>query len=87
MNFKKMDWKEIFKVSSIIGVVSYFLPVTLDSYGSSASLIVNPALGIIATGLVLSKKLDVNSSWGIYFGMILAGVFSIAVDFLLGLAF
>lgn len=78
------EWKEILKVSSIIGLISPFLTFTLSSYGADSSLIVNPVLGIIAAGLILNKKLDAKSSWGIYIGMILTGVISLLIDFIWG---
>ena len=83
MNLKEWDWKEILKVSVIVGVISPFLTFTLSSYGAESLLIINPALGIIATGLILNKKLNVKSSWGIYLGMILTGLVSTIIDFLL----
>ena len=66
-----MEWKEILKISIIVGVISSFLTFTLESYGSSTGLIINPLLGIIATGLMLNKKLSSKSEWGIFIGMIL----------------
>ncbi|HII14947.1 MAG TPA: hypothetical protein HA362_01420 [Nanoarchaeota archaeon] len=87
MCWKDIEWKEILKVSLIIGVISEFLTFALSSYGASSELIVNPALGIIAAGLVLNKKLNVKSSWGIFIGMIITGVVSLIVDFLQGLVF
>ncbi len=78
-----MDWKEILKVSTIIGVISPFLIFTLDSYGASSLLIINSALGIIATGLVLNKKLDNKSSWGIFIGMVITGLVITVINILI----
>mgnify|MGYP001563456131 CR=1 FL=1 len=77
-----MEWKEILKISIIVGVVSSFLTFTLESYGSSASLIINPLLGVIATGLMLNKKLSNKSEWGILIGMIITGLVIVIVDFI-----
>lgn len=87
MTWKNMEWKEIFKVSLIVGAISQLLTFTLSSYGTSSLLIINPALGILATGLILNKKLNVKSSWGIYIGMIMTGLVSIIIGFLLKLEF
>ena len=66
---EKKVWKEVVKVSVIVGVASFFLPFNLHP-----DLLVNPLLGVIATGFILSKKLDTKSSWGIGFGMIFTGL-------------
>lgn len=87
MCWKDIEWKEVLKVSLIVGTISEFLTFALSSYGASSELIVNPALGIIAAGLVLNKKLNAKSSWGIFIGMIITGLVSVIVDFLQGLVF
>ena len=71
-----MEWKEIFIVSSIIGVISYFF--TFTNYLQISS----PLFGVIAAGLVLNKKLSPKSSWGIFIGMILTGLISIILELL-----
>lgn len=70
-----MDWKEILKVSVIIGVVTliaYY--VTIEFIGKGAVDFFNNLIligGVVATGFILSQRLNKKEGWGIPLGMLI----------------
>lgn len=62
-----MNWKEVFKVSVIIGVITYLFQIVL-AFLSSEHVVSSTILGPLATAFVLNKK--VKDNWGIFTGII-----------------
>ncbi|MCH7850663.1 MAG: hypothetical protein IH845_03410 [Nanoarchaeota archaeon] len=75
---KKGELNEIVKVSLVVSLVmivfSFFSLFLLDTWTTGDNIIWDLAFAVIATGLILHKRLDKNSSWGIYIGMLATGV-------------
>ncbi len=93
-----MEWKEVLKVSSIIGIISFF-GVNSEDYVNLGSLlgrfggseVLNIFSGIIlilsgvAAGLILNRRLDRKSDWGIYIGMIITWLIPFLIALILAI--
>jgi len=84
-----MEWKEILKVSVILGVLG-FLAVNSSDYTNISSFISQEAFevvaflgAIIATGLILNRRLSRKSDWGIFIGMIITWLVPFVLNFFL----
>lgn len=87
-----MEWKEILKVSVISGVLG-FLAVSSSDYTNISSFVTQEAfevvafLGtIVATGLILNRRLSRKSDWGIFVGMIITWLIPLVLGFVLRFA-
>ena len=75
-----MDWKEVFKVSVIAGVVTYLLQIIL-AFMSNQHVIVSTLLGPLATSFILNKKLKDN--WSVFVGIIVTFLVTVILAVLL----
>ena len=70
-----MDWKEIFKVSLISGVVVSALWWVVETIGFADDRVQTALIttafvsGLLATSSILNRRLK-KSDWGIYIGMV-----------------
>ncbi|MEK6970002.1 MAG: hypothetical protein AABW48_06255 [Nanoarchaeota archaeon] len=76
-----MDWKEIFKVSGILGVVSYVLFILTDVMGGNWNVEI-AVVGLVGTGLILNRRLNRKEDWGIVIGMIISMLVCIIISYL-----
>ena len=91
MKLKSTNWKEILKVSLIVGVLA-FLAVHSADYTNLSSFVSHEAFettaylgALVTTGLILHRKLDKNADWGILVGMIITWLVPLIIDLLLSL--
>ncbi|MEW5896412.1 MAG: hypothetical protein AB1668_01860 [Nanoarchaeota archaeon] len=75
-----MDWKELFKVSVIVGVIVYLLQVIL-AFMSSEHVVTSTLLGPLATAFILNKK--VKDNWSILTGIIVTFLVTVIIAVLL----
>ena len=66
-----MNWKEIFKVSSILGVI-YFVLLVLTDLVEGDWVVEITVICLMSTGLILNRRLNKKDDWGIVIGMIIS---------------
>jgi uncharacterized membrane protein len=71
-----MDWKEVFKVSVIVGVITYVLQVIL-AFIAPEYVTTSTLLGPLATAFILNKK--VKDNWGVFAGIIITFLVTVII--------
>ena len=86
-----MDWKEVFKVSVIVGILT-FLAVNSSDYTDLGDFVSHQTFeavaflsGILTTGFMLNRKLDKKSDWGILIGVIVTWLVPLVLQLLITL--
>lgn len=77
-----MDWKEIFKVSSILGAV-YFVLLVLTDLVEGDWIVEISVISLVGVGLILNRRLGKKDDWGIVIGMIVSLVVFMILSFLI----